>query len=283
MKSCLRVLPVTMLLVSSACGNSVGLTTGAGDPVPTPTSTATPTPGPTATATPPPSCSVSVAPVQCSPTSIVIHHDVYAAYPSDLAGVVPANGQPYCVDGKVVLTPFFTDLTALQGLREVTGLLSINKNQNLTSLHGLESLEAAQEILLQGNPKLSDLSGLDHLKVVGNGLELDDIDKVTTFQGAFDSLQVVGGLGLYVNNAGGTQPMAADLDGFPALQGVRDFHVTQAPGLKKLSGFQNLTCIDGKLSLYYDPDLPQCEAQAFAAGRIVMGDQMIGPGNAPCP
>ncbi len=130
-------------------------------------------------------------------------------------------------DNVTIGGPDITDLSPLQNLTSIGGLLQISNNSALTSLSGLENLTSIGGYLYIGfNSALTSLSGLENLTSIGGFLEISNNSALTSLSG-LENLTSIGGY-LYIG-----------------------FNST----LTSLSGLENLTSIGGDLSIGYNSAL----------------------------
>lgn len=132
------------------------------------------------------------------------------------------------------------DLSALAGLKRVSGTLEISQNPELDDLHGLEQLEQVGALTLRNNPDLGDLSGLDglvraaHVTIDHNGIYRAS---------GISNLAEVGDLSI-TNNA-----KLNSLEGFSALKHARSVHVEGNPRLCARHMLPALERVDGEINV----------------------------------
>jgi hypothetical protein len=132
------------------------------------------------------------------------------------------------------------DLSALAGLKRVSGTLEISQNPELDDLHGLERLEQVGGITIRNNPELSDLSGLSGLvRAAHVTIDHNGIYRAT----GISSLAEVGDLTI-TNNA-----KLNSLEGFSSLQHARSLHVEGNPRLCARHMLPALERVDGELNV----------------------------------
>jgi hypothetical protein len=157
-----------------------------------------------------------------------------------------------------------TDLTELGGLRTVEGTLFISGNSELRSLHGLERLHSAREVVIVNNPNLRDLSALNDLEhverisIAHNGrLEviagLDGIETLQTLMIMHNGVTRVSGLNGLVS-AGDVAVTGNDrliyMTGLKQLGFVENLTLEQNPRLAPTPGmFSSLKHVAAKLSV----------------------------------
>jgi hypothetical protein len=181
-------------------------------------------------------------PVQCAGGTVVTSLTVDGAEEwSALAGV-------HCVDGDLLITGVDGAVPALPDLGIVTGDLIIASNASPDVLASFGALrEVGDDILIQGNEGLVNLTGLDELQrasqiaVTGNSslVDLTGLDHLTRFGGAITvtsnpSLVSVDGLGQLVT--GGQIALRANrsLTSLDALASLREITLLEISGNKTL-------------------------------------------------
>jgi hypothetical protein len=171
--------------------------------------------------------------------------DSFPSYYPDchrLEGIVDING------GNI------TNLDSLIGIDTINGILHVCGNNNLLSLNGLNNLRYIQNDLnlgyweCGGNPKLTDLTGLNKLTIVGRWLLLLDNSGLHSLSG-LDSLTGVGQeFGIYGS------PLLKNLNGIPRLDSVQELRISGNDSMISLDGLQNLTHAD-YFTIQYNPML----------------------------
>lgn len=137
------------------------------------------------------------------------------------------------VNGNLTITaPELTDLSALSGLRSVSGTLEIAGNSQLDDLSGLEQLERVGTLSVHDNADLDDLSGLRSLQsaasvVVSGNVELASLRGLEQLT-RVDSL-VLDHNGLYQTT------------GLSNLTQVGSLVITDNAKLNSLQGLRSLT------------------------------------------
>ncbi len=139
------------------------------------------------------------------------------------------------------------NLLPLSNLRALTGRLTLTDNPRLESLRGLEQLQSAQGIFLEGNRALENLAGLEGVR------ELDELvlhqNGLLTVHGLED-LSRVGGLEVTDN------PKLIDLSGLNSVTHARSVHIEGNPRLagargllRSLEGTEEPIVVKGNLGL----------------------------------
>lgn len=144
----------------------------------------------------------------------------------DTAGDLARLSGKWCVDGSlVVLGTQLTDLSALSGLAEVSGHLSIGDPNKL----------GCQYPCANGNQALTSLNGLQELRRVGGWLTIQDdfSDPGVATLAGLSGLRQVGALEL-------TSNALTDLHGLEALEDIGVLYVSSASALASLSGLENV-------------------------------------------
>lgn len=146
---------------------------------------------------------------------------------------------------KVLSTGKLPDLSELKSLTYVNVPITINYNDVLTGLAGLEQLTDAPLITLQSNTMLEDFSGLSGLESVGK-LDINDNDALT------------------------------DMSGFARLEEIRgELLVEKNDGLTSLDGFTLLQRIGSTIKITSNSMLPTCTAIEFAEGIADKGGAAV--------
>lgn len=178
--------------------------------------------------------------------------------------------------------PVLTDLTALGGLTFITGELNVIENTALASLEGLHNIGMSGRITLGDNPALASLSGLRGL-TSADGFEFNGNPLVTNFTG-LENLEYFGAEGASVIfNSGlvdftgltSLRSVGADftvtgndaLVSFTGLESVERFawtvRVSDNPMLASISELESLTEIRGDVTIEDNPLLPSCAVDAL--------------------
>jgi len=138
-----------------------------------------------------------------------------------------------------------TDLTELGGLRVVEGTLFISGNAELESLHGLERLHSAREVVIVNNPNLQDLNALNNL---------EHVERVSIAHN--NRLQVISGMDrieylqtLMIMHNGVTR-----VSGFNGLVSAGDVAVAENAKLIYMNGMKQLSFVEN-LTLEHNPRL----------------------------
>lgn len=173
------------------------------------------------------------------------------------------------------------ELSALSGLRQVSGNLEITGNSQLDDLAGLEQLEQVGTLSIHDNADLDDLSGLQNLQsatsvVVSGNRELaslrglDGLTRVETlvlehnglYQAAgLSNLSEVGRL-VIVDN-----PKLNSVQGLRSLWRARSIEIRNNPRLCARGMLPALTRVEGEVTLKDNRGLSQPEVHQLL-GRI---------------
>jgi hypothetical protein len=174
------------------------------------------------------------------------------------AADVPGFCDGYCtrpIRGNVTISASsLTDLTDLGCVTSVGGHLTIEVNNRLTTLKGLESLASVGGDLTLGNPNvgspLRTLQGLESLTSVGRDLILRKNPELSTLR-TLGNLNRVGRDLVIMENTGLTK-----LSGLERLPSVgRDVLIAYNQGLKTLRGLEQLTSVGQDLMFTENPGL----------------------------
>lgn len=136
--------------------------------------------------------------------------------------------------------PTFSSLTT-------AGVVSIDGNQDIVDLSGLEALRSVAHLAISYNDALTSLDGLDSLEEATSVLSIAGNDALTTL-GTFPLLTTIGSFSV--------QSAAAlvDLGAFPALTSLDSIYFSSVPSLERLADLPpTLTRLGGAV---YLQDLP---------------------------
>lgn len=197
-----------------------------------------------------------------------------------------------------------TDLAGLESLTLVTDTLELSDNKSLTDITALGSLESVGALTLGPFQPFSDLGPLTALTTIGT-LEatltrLVDLGPLPALQqlgpvklrdnGELISLSALAGrptldaLNISYNHALVALP---DLAALTDVQG--DLEIRRNNALTAVADLSSLAAVGGRLIVVGNPELPQQDAEAWAAPLSVVGGLKIaankdaGPPVDPCP
>jgi len=135
------------------------------------------------------------------------------------------------------------DLTPLNILTSVSGLLLIMESDALTNLDGLESLTSVGSLSIGNNDALTNLDGLENLTSVGAGVNIVANDALTDLGGLGSLTSVGASLTISQNSA------LTNIDGLGSLTSVGgNLWIQSNPALTNIDGLQNLTSVGGAVS-----------------------------------
>jgi len=158
-----------------------------------------------------------------------------------------------------------SDLSVLEGVTHVRGVLRIKHNLTLRHLDELSCLRRVDgELELRDNKRLASLEGLGCLVELGDDLQISDNPALTDLAGLRNLRELAGDLSIYDN---GQLRNVDALDGIDAIGG--DLHVTNSPALDDLSGLSNVRVVGGNLGLN---GLPLTDLEDLAAIETVGKD-----------
>ncbi len=180
------------------------------------------------------------------------------------------------------------ELRALEGVRVVTGTLTIEAGDTLAALGCLERVGG--DLVIRGARELTTLAGLQALTEVGGAVRVEvapaltDVDLPALARVGGDlhldgnralervrglaRLETVGGRVTLTNN-----PLLRELDALPALTRVGGLTIAFLPALEVVAGLEALRTIDGPLSLYL---LRAADLRGLARVTAVRGDLELG-------
>ena len=177
-------------------------------------------------------------------------------------------------DFEVLFNEEIINLNGLLNLQTVVGIFKVWGSSRLVSFEGLESITSAQELNIQGNPVLTDISllsgvtdlsggslviflnsslptldGLQNITDVGAGLLIQNNDNLINLDG-LNGLKNVGGLVEITRN-----DSLENIDGLNELESVgTTFRIGENDALVSVDGFNGLTGTGG-LDIYDNPSL----------------------------
>jgi hypothetical protein len=171
---------------------------------------------------------------------------------TDSAGDIAALAGVTCITGALEIRgSTLADLSGLESLTSVNELrmgpaspLSFGNagNPALVSLHGLEHLKGVQNIRIEGNPLLTDLSALSGLTFVTSDLEITNNNKLASLEGLHNIVRA-GDVDVSSNAA------LTSLSGLRGLTAVDGFTLSQNTLIENFEGMQALTYF-GPTGLY---------------------------------
>lgn len=146
---------------------------------------------------------------------------------------------PFCADLKIINNASLTSINGLSGITFLTDIdaehdFEIRNNLSLTSLGGLSIGFISGDLIVQGNPVLTDINGLSKLALVKEGVRIKDNFALPNIDGLL-KLATIHTLEIVNNHA------LANLDGLSALQTVvGTVTITNNPALIDFCGLYNL-------------------------------------------
>ncbi len=212
---------------------------------------------------------------QCPPAG-----DIYLNSQAELDTFV--NQYPTCttIDGKLTLQGDVNDITALENLTQLNGL--IVQNSALTSLEGLNNLSVINGDLKIGpNSSLTNINALSQLTTVnaGNGgiiiqdneqlVNLVGLQNITTARYItisenasllnLDGLQGLETLSLRLQIS--HVPNLQSLAGLDNFSSVDNLTIQYCPALETLEGLNELAVIQSYLGIHHNPELAYCHIE----------------------
>ncbi len=149
------------------------------------------------------------------------------------------------------------DLAGLERLEQV-GALSIHDNADLDALTGLQNLQSATSVVVSGNPELSSLHGLEGLtRAETLVLEHNGLYQAN----GLSSLSEVGSLVIIDN------PKLNSAEGLRSLSRARSIEIRNNPRLCARGMLPALTRVEGEVTLKNNRGLSQPDVQQLL-GRI---------------
>lgn len=148
-----------------------------------------------------------------------------------LESITMLNGDAI-IEGNAALTT----LAGLNNLTAVSGNVSVNTNNVLADLSGLNALSSAGELHILNNAALTDMSGLENLAMITGDFEISQNNAMTTLAG-LSGLHTVGGK-LSVTNL----PALLDINGLSSLTTLGgDLTIEQDPLITDVAGLANIS------------------------------------------
>lgn len=197
---------------------------------------------------------------------------------TDSAADIAALAGVTCIDGVLdIRGSTVADLSGLESLTTVKELrigapppLSFGNagNPALTSLHGLEHLKGVQAVRIEGNPLLTDLSALSGLTFVTGDLEIVNNDALTSLEG----LHGIGRAGEVKVSGNAALTSLAGLRGLTAVDG---FTLSQNALLKNFEGMGALMYF-GPLGLYVGDNASLVDFSGLKVGYVGADFNVIG-------
>ncbi len=153
--------------------------------------------------------------------SLNIYHESVSSI--DLTGIEIIDGPVHIVNTDA------KDLSFLNGIKEIRGILDIGNNKHLESLNGLENLQSVGDINIFLNDKLLDISALTNVEITEYfSLHQNGISRIQNLDGLINSSKQI-----YIN-----EPIES-LDFLANLKSVSSLSISNS-NLKDLSGLKNL-------------------------------------------
>ena len=146
---------------------------------------------------------------------------------------------PFGADLKIIGNPLLTNLNGLSGITGLTDIdaehnLEIKNNSSLTSLDGLAIAGISGDLIIDGNPVLTDIGGLSNLTLVKEAVRIKNNFALPNVDG-LSSLTTIHALEITSNHS------LANLDGLSALHlVVGGINISSNPSLTDFCGLYNL-------------------------------------------
>ena len=164
---------------------------------------------------------------------------------------------PGCTEIEGFVRIYGNDITNLNSLLKVSsinGNLSIGfeggGNPVLDNLNGLQNLTSiGGGLLVNSNDSLENLSGLKNLTSLGRDLSITYNNNLVSLQDLTGLTEIPLGFYFFGNLA------LKDLDGLNNITSIGDDVYIQLSKLTELSGFENLTAINGNVNISYNDSL----------------------------
>ena len=194
------------------------------------------------------------------------------------------------------------DLGFLAGLERIK-YLSINNNQSLSSLDGLDEVGSIGSVKIGGNPNLSDVSALGSVGELTISLTFRENSGLKDLAGLEDleTLGTEAGTNSSVLDIEGNDSLE-NLDGLSGLKTIAngETYIIRNPQLRRIGGLQDITefpdgltvtnnakleditslygteTVGKSLRIQKNPKLPNCQAQRIADNAMVENSTRIG-------
>ena len=141
----------------------------------------------------------------------------------------------------VLQNPSLTSIAGLTSLNTINGGIEINTCEILMSLSGFPTMVTVleQDLIIDGNEILKDISALQNLTKVGRDLDVSVNENLQTLEGLSGIIEVGENLFVFANNS------LESISGFTNLKTVGgEVAISSNPKLKSLEGLNQLKAID---------------------------------------
>ncbi len=170
------------------------------------------------------------------------------------------------------------NVLGLSALIEVKGDLELSLNSQLTSLAGLENLISAgtastDELRLQGNFALTDISALDNLQSVQELriVQCHGLGSINGFSGLTSAVDI----GISANNS------IVEIKGFQNLNSTDNLNISSNSSLVDIQGFENMN-FSNDLNISFNSQLDYCHIQSVCDHITNGGTITISNNNTNC-
>lgn len=153
---------------------------------------------------------------------------------SQLLTDIPGFNNIESLSGLTIYSTGISTISGFNNLHTVFGEMRLLANENLSSMHGFQSLVSADALEINRSHALIDLQGLDQLQTVNGYVKVWENDSLLTVAG-LENLASVAGL----------------------------FSVSKNPSLTSVNQLVSLGSVDGHFSVNQNPQLCESEAQAL--------------------
>ena len=166
---------------------------------------------------------------------------------SGLAGLVSIGGNKIGEPGMsndvfaIASCKLLTNLNGLTNLRTIDGEMYLVNNDSLLSTNGLENIELVEHLIIQHNPNLISLEGIDTSKIQF-GFNMENCDKIEDFQGIIVDSE--NSITWQIRNCNSLESLV----GLEGLKKAKGINIQENENLITLKGFDNLNYI-GDLNL----------------------------------
>jgi hypothetical protein len=152
-------------------------------------------------------------------------------------------------------------LSGLENLTYSTEFISIRNNPSLTSLIGISNIDTNDGVQIINNPLLENLEGLEKLTVVFD-VYIEDNENLISFLGLHNLTNLYQNLSIKNNNS------LVNLTGLESLQYVEDYtNIEENDALENLSGLDSF--VGGEfLEIRNNPNLSECSIDSVCASII---------------
>ena len=155
------------------------------------------------------------------------------------------------IDGSFTLNrnQSLVNLSGLESLSHINGELSINQNNNLVNFVGLSGVEKIGSLVIINNPVLENLTGLENLSTVDGAVRIEENAALINVYGLNSVTRILGSLAFIDNDN------LMDFSGLGNLEQVNYLNISGNDGITNFNGFESLYSINGAFNVEYNTNL----------------------------